>query len=338
MLRTMGGQAWATLTASRQAFLLGLHRLIPVGEESAVVEYLRTRGQSEEIGAAVAAFLVHLRSKARSSAYVKQVEQDLQHLAVFCPGRVRDISADMLRAWHAERTAGTGSSRIIGVRAAACSFWKWARREGIAGNEAVTPAERIQTAARSRGDCQIITRAQLEAVLAAVPVKHRAWVAIGAWAGLRPEEIAPKKSKLADGRRGLCWEDIDFTFNQIRVSAETSKVNCARLVPLCPVLRAFLEPLRSTGPVCAGSPVADKTLRDVGVKVFGGSWPKDALRHSYGSYRNALLRDLPKVAEEMGTSVSMLHRHYHNPQAKELGEEWFEVPQISHKNEGSHSA
>lgn len=31
------------------------------------------------------------------------------------------------------------------------------------------------------------------------------------------------------------------------------------------------------------------------------------------------------VAEEMGTSVAMLHQHYHNPQPEELGERWFMI-------------
>jgi hypothetical protein len=53
---------------------------------------------------------------------------------------------------------------------------------------------------------------------------------------------------------------------------------------------------------------------------------------------------MPRVAEEMGTSVAMLHRHYHNPQAESLGKEWFgivdqadEVPQKSYKKTVFHS-
>jgi len=38
----------------------------------------------------------------------------------------------------------------------------------------------------------------------------------------------------------------------------------------------------------------------------------------------AILRDLGRVAEEMGTSVQMLHRHYHNPRAEDEGAAWFE--------------
>ena len=36
-----------------------------------------------------------------------------------------------------------------------------------------------------------------------------------------------------------------------------------------------------------------------------------------------LIRNLHQVAEEMGTSVKMLNKHYHNPKALEEGEAWF---------------
>ena len=36
-----------------------------------------------------------------------------------------------------------------------------------------------------------------------------------------------------------------------------------------------------------------------------------------------MIRALPQVAEEMGTSETMLKKHYHNPKTKEEGEAWF---------------
>ena len=36
-----------------------------------------------------------------------------------------------------------------------------------------------------------------------------------------------------------------------------------------------------------------------------------------------MIRALPQVAEEMGTSETMLKQHYHNPKTKEEGEAWF---------------
>jgi len=78
-----------------------------------------------------------------------------------------------------------------------------------------------------------------------------------------------------------------------------------------------------TGTVCGEYPVDE--IKRLGDKLFKTGWPKDSLRHSYGSYRNAVVRSLEQVAEEMGTSVAMLHRHYHNPKAEAEGVEWFSI-------------
>ena len=78
-----------------------------------------------------------------------------------------------------------------------------------------------------------------------------------------------------------------------------------------------------TGKICLSNPANRNELARLGKILFAGHWPQDALRHSYGSYRNAILRNLGQVAEEMGTSIQMLERHYHNPQPAELGEAWF---------------
>jgi hypothetical protein len=106
-----------------------------------------------------------------------------------------------------------------------------------------------------------------------------------------------------------------------------SKVRRARIIPMSDALKAGLEwaGIRSgqTGSVCGEYPAAE--IQRLGLKLFKTGWPKDALRHSYGSYRNAIVRSLEQVAEEMGTSVAMLHRHYHNPKAEAEGVEWFAV-------------
>ena len=41
-----------------------------------------------------------------------------------------------------------------------------------------------------------------------------------------------------------------------------------------------------------------------------GGWRKNALRHSYGSYRAAQIKDLQALAIEMGTSYPMIEKHY----------------------------
>jgi hypothetical protein len=138
--------------------------------------------------------------------------------------------------------------------------------------------------------------------------------------------MSPGPSKRGD-RRGIYCEEIDFQFRVIRVPECVSKVARPRIVPMSDALVAALQwagiESGMTGPTTLLNPSQAGELARLGRAIFKSAWPKDCLRHSFGSYRNALVRSLDQVAEEMGTSVGMLHRHYHNPQPEAAGEEWF---------------
>jgi hypothetical protein len=62
-------------------------------------------------------------------------------------------------------------------------------------------------------------------------------------------------------------------------------------------------------------------------------WPHDWLRHTYGTNRNAILRNLAQVAEEMGTSVDMMEEHYHQPIEESAGESYFSLRPVDLERE-----
>ena len=328
---------WSSISSSRQTFLASVHDMVAPGDESAIIEFLKSRQSSSTVAQAANDFIADMRTRGRSERHVYALVMDIEAFAKVVSCAVSDVTLEALRKFCDDRAGHCGDSRKKQVRATLVQFFRWCRKQGLIANDALTVADRLSSVTSSAGKRVVIDRDVLNQLLTSAPVKHRAWFALGAWAGLRPEEAAPTRTKLRDGMRGISWEDIDFDFNVIRVSAATSKVDRPRIVPLNAALRSILWPLRSTGPVCESSPVEDKTLLKLGKDVFKDGWPADCLRHSYGSYRNAIMRNLPQVAEEMGTSVDMLHRHYHNPQAKKQGVEWFRVPQKFRKNEASHS-
>ena len=328
---------WSSVAPARQDFLAKVNAMVTPADESAVLAFLRSRQSSSSVAVAANDFIADMRARGRSERHIYALVMDLEAFAKTVTCSVSDVSLDALKTFCADRAGHCGDVRKKQVRGTLVQFFRWCRKQGIIANDALTVADRLPAFSVTAGTRTIITRETLNKLLAAAPAKYKAWIALGAWAGLRPEEAAPKKTKLRDGMRGIAWEDIDFEFNIIRVSSSTSKVDRPRIVPLTLALRSVLLPLRGIGPVCATNPVTDQTLAKLGKDILGGRWPADCLRHSYGSYRNAILRNLPQVAEEMGTSVDMLHRHYHNPQSKEEGEAWFDVPQMFRKNEPSHS-
>ena len=320
---------WSSVAPARQDFLAKVNAMVAPADESAVLAFLRSRQSSATVAVAVNDFCADMRARGRSERHIYALVMDLEAFAQVIKCAVSDVSLVALKIFCDDRAGHCGDVRKKQVRGTLVQFFRWCRKQGIIANDALTVADRLPAFNVTAGTRAIITRDNLDKLLAAAPAKHKAWIALGAWAGLRPEEAAPKLTKLRDGMRGVSWEDIDFDFNIIRICPETSKVDRPRIIPLTPALRSLLLPLRGIGPVCASNPVTDQTLAKLGKDILGGRWPADCLRHSYGSYRNAILRNLPQVAEEMGTSVDMLHRHYHNPQAVEDGEKWFYIEPVN---------
>lgn len=326
--KVAGGLLWSGLAPARRRFLEDVERMVPVGEETAVLEFLRLRRAGGEIVEAVGRFCAWKEVEAgEETPHLVSVRKVLENLAEAFKGRaVASISGAELATWWEARGADCGPKRRKDLRAACAAFWKWCKREGLVG-DGVTAAERLPTPKVGAGERRVLTVAELLAVAGEVRKEWRAWVALGAFCGLRPEEIAPANLKRGE-KRGLRCEDIDWEFSVVRIAAEVSKVGRPRHVPLCDAAKEWLTwadiKEGMTGPVCLRNPSQAKELERVAARLFPGQgWPQDVLRHSFGSYRNGVLRNLGQVAEEMGTSETMLHRHYHNPRTKEEAAEWF---------------
>jgi integrase len=124
-------------------------------------------------------------------------------------------------------------------------------------------------------------------------------VAIGAFAGLRDAEI-----------KRLDWSEVDVARGHIEVKAAKAKSARRRIVPLQPNLAAWLRPYSwmSGHLVPKGNRAKLSRIR----KAAGlARWPNNGLRHSFASYRLALIHDAPRVSAELGhTSPQMLYSVY----------------------------
>jgi hypothetical protein len=54
-------------------------------------------------------------------------------------------------------------------------------------------------------------------------------------------------------------------------------------------------------------------------------WKQNALRHSFISYRLAVVQDVNRVALEAGTSPQMIFRHYRELATPEQAQTWFAI-------------
>ncbi len=325
-----GGIIWSALPPARRRFLEAIHREAGAEDETAVLAFLASRHKSAEIVASVARFLAwKVERKGEETRNLGNVRRVLDPMALHFAGRtVIDISPEELSEWWKDRCGHLKGKTRNEVRGALVSFWNWCVWETLYPKE-VTPADRLPRAEPEKHDRRVITVGEFLKLAVAVRPKFRASIVLQAFCGFRPEEVAPPKKKgmSKKDKRGIRREEIDWQFNTINVPEEVSKVPFPRKVPLLPAAREWLEwagvRAGQTGPICEENMSEAEETKHLGEVVFGDGWPQDALRHSYGSYRNSIVRALAQVAEEMGTSESMLRKHYHNPRNKEEGEAWF---------------
>lgn len=173
----------------------------------------------------------------------------------------------------------------------------------------------------------ILAPTEIAVLLASANPKIIPAIALAAFAGLRDAEI---------GR--LTWDRIDLVGGHIKIDAAIAKTSSRRIVPIATNLNGWLAPHAVRKGDVRPSPSISYPLyraaRKAAVEAVaeaGGvapnleSWPHNALRHSYASYRMALLGNAAQVAEECGHSVQIMKQHYRELVTKKEAEAWFAV-------------
>jgi integrase len=286
-------------------------------DRQVLLDFLRweaTRKQAKPIPSLVEALLL-AKEKKVSWAHLRDLRRILR-------GFAEDFTVDIDKPTRAEVEAWL-DSRNVAPRTwnnnldAIVTLYRFARREGHL-SESTTPVERIQHKLVSV-TIGTFSPEELAKILAVVPKEWLPAIVLGAFAGLRPEEICPNPSS---GKPGICWENILWNEGQINVPKEVSKVRTRRLVPIQEAVIEFLRPWRhASGPVVPRMQLSKIT--GLCANESGVSWKSDGLRHSYASYRLAIIKDIHLLATEMGNSPKMIHDHYWVLKQKDEAGRWF---------------
>ena len=96
---------------------------------------------------------------------------------------------------------------------------------------------------------------------------------------------------------------------ELRAEGGKLRGRANRTVPLVPAAIAWLKkyPPKKTGQFEPITVTARNRLK----KATGMEWAQDAARHTFISARAAIVKHEGEVAREAGTSVDIIHRHYH---------------------------
>jgi integrase len=171
---------------------------------------------------------------------------------------------------------------------------------------------------KKAGAIAVFAPEELEALLTHAESDLIPFLTIGAFAGLRSAEI-----------ERLDWREVDLVQGHVEVTAANAKTASRRLAPLPENLKAWLAPLhRKTGRVFELSTTAGNLttrLQSLARRAGLDRWRKNALRHSFISYRVADAQNVSQVALEAGNSPQIIFSSYRSVVTPQESKKYFAI-------------
>jgi integrase len=293
----------------------------------AVDEYIRRRGSPKTTVREVAD--IYLKSRIKHGRSKKHLDSLRRLFERFCvshgPDRINDMTGNQVEGWLHD--LGVGPVTINTYRSLLHSLFEFGVRKKLCPENPVKAVERMTVKAEEVG---ILTPDQLAKLLEVSQGDVRATVALGAFAGIRPEEIVR-----------LTWEEVSLEKGHITITAAKSKTAQHRYVKILPCLEAWLRPLIGSGSIQGGNfrRRYDETRRLAGFALRGNKrrrrededkslvpWPHDALRHSFASYHLAKYQNAPALALELGhQSNALIFSNYRRRVTESEAAEYFNL-------------
>jgi integrase len=158
------------------------------------------------------------------------------------------------------------------------------------------------------------------------------WLVLGGLVGLRPYEVLR-----------LEWTGIHFQTREIRIEPGWTKTHRARVIPLEANALAWLKLIAAHTKEKAGRVMPSESTwnnrwqrwrqeEDAPLPLAWWVGKDDILRHSYGTYRAAILRNSHNLAEEMGNSVTMVRTYYDAVVSPSVAKLWWRIRPAKPKN------
>lgn len=201
------------------------------------------------------------------------------------------------------------------------SLFNFARRQKYVPTELAVEISEIPAPKKQPAPIGVYTPDEISDILTAADAEIVPALAIAAFAGLRLAEVAR-----------LDWREVRLADKLIVVEANKAKTAARRLAPISDNLAAWLTShAKRSGPVnpCqeqlnnVGNALGDRFERAAArAKV---TWKRNGFRHSYISYRVAVLKDVPAVALECGNSPQVIFSNYRALATEAEGKSWFGI-------------
>ncbi len=254
-----------------------------------------------------------------SAHYVSQCRKIVGDLAKAFPGKMLpDLKTTELDAWLGGLPFAAKTKNGMRIILVACGNWAEGRSYLVRGGSPFPAMVRYK---ETKSSVSIFTPENIAILLNNADVTLRPFLALGAFAGLRMAEL-----------QRLDWKEIDLDRGFITVDASKAKTRQRRLVPISDNLKLWLTPCKqASGSVCLHQRPQIAAAR----LCEGFEWQENGLRHSFISYRLAILHDTARVALEAGNSPEVIFGHYRELVTPDAAAAWFALrPDCSGRAEG----
>ena len=245
-----------------------------------------------------------------SKTYVSQLKTILNRFATAFPGAILGISSSDIDAWlrGLPVSASSRNSMLVCVKV----LFSYARTQNCLPAEQMTAPEQIKKVKIKQNDVSVFTPEEMRKLLHAAPPHLIPILAVGAFSGIRMAEL-----------NRLDWSAIDLERGHIELRADQAKTASRRLIPITDNLRAWIEPLPKKGKlVCHAGMHREVTSLARALKM---EWPRNVLRHSFISYRIAVVKSADQVALEAGNSPAIIFKNYRELATEDQADEWFGI-------------
>ena len=271
-------------------------------------------------------FLEAKRVSGCSEVYLNDCRLRLGRFAKAFPGPITAVQTRDIDDWLQGLSSSLGTRDNF--RRLIITLFNFARRRGHLSRNNETEAKWLEKPRRRSRPIQIFTSGELRELLAASSGQARLAIAIGAFAGIRSAEILR-----------LNWENFKWEQQVIDIGSDQTKTASRRLAPILPPLREWISPfvkergrlLTYSQPVClaeafaAAAKKATMIRRQSDPNAPSLSWRQNGLRHSYASYRLAMIADVSRLALEMGNSQQEIFSHYRKVVTLSEASAWFSI-------------
>ena len=280
---------------------------------AAVSDYAQ-RSKGVRIGAKlpdlIEEFLAAKKQDGASDRYLYQPKSDVKRFAEAFPLPILHIKSHQIDEWL-RKLGGAPRTRNT-VHTSIRTFFSWAKARSYLPKNEATEAEAVSKVKVGDTETGIFTPAQIKSLLVIATPEMIPFIAIGAFAGLRAAEISR-----------LDWSAVDLKRKIIHLRADQAKTASRRIIPVSDNLRAWLLPRVGNGRVVPNAEMQKKVAPLA--RILGFEWPNNVLRHSFISYRIAIVKSAEQVALEAGNSPTIIFKHYRELATEEQSNEWFGV-------------